>query len=62
MTRLRAAMRAVDVTDVALVVGLVLLWLGLGRVSEAVQYIVVGTLLAAYGLLPVLFAAIGRRR
>jgi hypothetical protein len=43
---------AFDITDVAIVVGLVLLWIGLGMVAPSLSFIVVGTLAIAYGLAP----------
>lgn len=62
MTALRRLLGMIDATDVALVVGLVLLWAGLGRVSEALQFITVGALLVAYGAAPILLTVTGRRR
>lgn len=60
MTRLLSLLRRVDLTDVALLTGLALLWIGLGQIAAPLPFIVVGGLVAAYGALPLVLAV--RRR
>jgi hypothetical protein len=54
MTRLLRAVRSIDLTDIALIGGLVLLGYGLAQVSGSLAAIVVGGLLLVYGALPLL--------
>jgi hypothetical protein len=51
-TRLLGAIRRLDLSDLAIVVGLALLWVGFGKIAEPLAYIVVGFLL----LMPAMLA------
>jgi len=54
MTRLLRAVRSIDLTDIALVGGLILLGYGLAQISEPMAAVVIGALVLLYGALPLL--------
>lgn len=56
---MKRLLSAIDITDLALIGGVALLWVGLGMLAAPAPYIVVGALAVAYGVLPALLA---RRR
>jgi hypothetical protein len=56
----RRTIGAIDLTDVALVGGLALLWVGISRMAPGWEPIVVGTIIVLYGAAPMLAALRGR--
>lgn len=61
MTRLITFLKAVDLTDLALVSGGVLLWIGLSMLTDWAPFVVIGVLLLLYGAAPMLLTG-GRRK
>jgi hypothetical protein len=57
---LRRTIARFDLTDVALVGGLALLWYGVSRMAPGWEPIVVGTIIVLYGAAPMLAALRGR--
>lgn len=54
MTTATRALRRLDLSDVLIVAGFVLLWIGLDMVAPALPFIVVGALLLGLALGPIL--------
>lgn len=61
MTRLLTILKGIDLTDLALIAGAALLWIGLGMLAEWAPFVTIGLLLVAYGSAPML-VALGRRQ
>lgn len=61
MRRMLAGIRGIDMTDLAILAGAVLLWIGLDKIIDWAPYVAVGSLLLAYGATPMLLALRRRR-